>query len=112
MEEWFLNSELEKTFTTDSTKSEKLAKLALAMNRPSEAVDFLENKEWVAEVHALEGRTQEALRNAEKCNRLCKERMLARPPSKKETDVKDMLSLLSLRVGTEKKAKGKFFKDK
>jgi hypothetical protein len=112
MEEWFLNSELEKTGTSSESKSEKLAKIALAMNRPNEAIKFLKKNELIAEIQLLQGQPEQALQTAASCNRLFKERMQIEKRDKKDIDTKGILSILSLKVGAKETAEGTFFRDK
>jgi hypothetical protein len=112
IEDWFLNSELEKSTNSGSAKSEKLAKIALAMNQPNQAISFLKNNELISEIEILQGEKKKALNTAKKCNRLFQERIKGKTLSEKPQDVQNILSLLSLRVGNEQRQEGRLFKDK
>lgn len=112
LEEWFLNSELQSSNAAGSSDSEKLAQIALAMNQPERAIAFLEDKELIAEIELLQGRTDQAAKTAEGCNRLFQERIRAQPAPEALGDARDLLSLLSLRVGHSKRTHTELFKDK
>lgn len=112
IEDWFLNSELDRCGREDDSKSEKLAKIALAMNQPDVAIQFLDKKELIAEIQNLQGETEEALRTGEKCNRLFKERMLNQKQVTPKVDTENLLGLLSLKVGEKQRNETKLFRDK